>query len=556
MGAERFSPDYTGARERFREYLIRFVLIVAGSLISGATSAAMVTRGDIESLAISLVGGVGAGSVNKLATAMCGILVEGLGSPPNEHGGPRATVQSLLPFYPAEGSATVRLDGAGVSRLTERPITGLCSGTIAFKYRFWKVWNGVGMESHSEFTEGPTLVGPDGAPVDVDATTPTPGTGSLVITSDANCILRVDGVLRDFLIAGVSVTIEAMPGERLITCDSQGSSVTASEKRSIEMGGKAVVALSLAKPEKAKLATEKRVPKTGGTAVAETADVMIDRGGGVLEEVSSGLLSTRRDNASDITWSGAREYCAKLSISGGGWRLPSSREFHRLYVEASHVEKATPCGDTQCNASMFQLSSWWFWTGEANDSKTAWTYIFRQGYGSVYSYPVGASSGSRALCVRAPRAEEADTAEARAKVAREAASHKPAVDEKEIARGGGVIEQVSSGLLWTQRDNGSDLTLDGARQYCTTLSTSGGGWRLPSNQELYNLLLDAVGTKLVACGDYLCGVPPGFSFTSELLWAGEVDGSGKGEFIDFQQGMPVHASPNYHHARALCVRNP
>ena len=172
-------------------------------------------------------------------------------------------------------------------------------------------------------------------------------------------------------------------------------------------------------------------------------------------------------------------------------------------------------------------------------------------------YPVGASSGSRALCVRTARAEEANTAQARARLASEASSRRPVVEGKEIDRGGGVLEQVSSGLLWTQHDNGADISRDNARQYCEKLSISGGGWRLPSERDLQNLFLDAVGTKTVACGVGFCGVPTGFSFTSFQIWAAEADGPGKGRFVNFEQGMSGTAPSGYsYHSRALCVRNP
>ena len=412
----------------------------------------------------------------------------------------------MLPIFPAEGSATVHIVGVGVSDLTGRIITGPCEGTLKFKYRFTEGWNGVSMEVHSQFTEGPTLVGPDGRPVAVPA--PKPGSGTLVMEPDVSCDLRVDGVFTHTVAPFGSFMVEAMPGERLITCDSiTVAGVRASEERKVEAGAKVVVALSLEAPEKASLAAAKRVPEGKDVKPARSPDAMIDSGDGVLEQVSSGLLWTQRDNASDLTWDGAHRYCDALRTSGGGWRLPSEPEFRSLYIDTAGVAKAIPCGDHTCAASPFHLSNWWFWTSEHSDSRTAWIFTLSDDYGRTSSYPVGASSGSRALCVHTPRAEQADTAQARARVASEAASRRPVVAGKEIDRGGGVLEQVSSGLLWTQRDNGADISWDSARRYCEKLSISGGRWRLPSERDLRNLFLDAVGTKAVACGVGFCGVP-------------------------------------------------
>jgi hypothetical protein len=455
-------------------------------------------------------------------------------------------VQSLLPVFPAEGSATVRLVGVGVSDLTGRPITGPCEGTLKFKYRVSEAWNGVGMERNHEFTEGPALVGSDGEPV--TAPVPKPGSATLVITADTYCTLRVDGVLAQALVTLASFTIEAMPGERLITCDSREvTGVRVSEKRKVEAGARVEVKLLL-----------KALEQAAGKRSAQGQDTMIDRGEGVLEQVSSGLLWTQRDNAGDVTWDEASRYCESLQASGGGWRLASEPEFRRLYNDTVGVAKATPCGDHTCSASPFKLSGWWFWTSEPHDAQTAWIFVLSPDhYGLTSRYPVGGSSGSRALCVRTARAEEADTAQARARVASEAASRRPLVEGKEIDRGGGVLEQVSSGLLWTQRDNGADITREGARHYCEQLPTSGGGWRLPSSRDLQNLFLDAVGTKAVPCGEYSCGVPSGFSFSTYGFWAGDVNSSGKEPFQDFQSGYGGEAPAGFsYHIRALCVRNP
>src|SRR6185437_4412348 len=220
---------------------------------------------------------------------------------------------------------------------------------------------------------------------------------------------------------------------------------------------------------------------------APTGDTMIDRGGGVLEQVSSGLFWTQRDNGADITRDDARKYCETLSTSGGGWRLPSSEEFQSVFDEI-RLAGPSPCGDAYCNKSKLALTSWWFWLGEKGEPPLAWTYIFIQGYGVPYSYPAGASSGSRALCVRTPRAEEVDSPQTRAKAAEEASHREPV---KEIDRGGGVLEQVSSGLQWTQADNGRDINWENARKYCEELPLAGGKWRMPSIDELHNLYFDA-----------------------------------------------------------------
>jgi len=383
-------------------YFITIVLIVASSLSTGAAHAVVVTRGDIEEMVTELVSSPGDGDINQLATRICGIPVAELRAPGPGDKQAKITVQSALPIFPAEGSATVHIVGVGVSDLTGRTITGPCEGTLKFKYRFSESWNGVAMVVDHEFTEEPTLVRLDGTPVAAPA--PKPGssqgkTGTLVIDPDVSCDLRVDGVFMHTVAPFGSFRLETMPGERLITCDSiKVTGVRASEKRKVEAGAKVVVALSLGALEKASLAAAKRAPQGQEAKLTRSPDAMIDRGDGVLEQVSSGLLWTQRDNASDVNWDKARQYCASLRTSGGGWRLPSEAEFRGIYNDTAGVAKAIPCGDRTCSASPFHLSNWWFWTSERNDSQTAWIFGLSNEYGMTNRYPVGASSGGRALC--------------------------------------------------------------------------------------------------------------------------------------------------------------
>ncbi|MBS2029771.1 MAG: DUF1566 domain-containing protein [Deltaproteobacteria bacterium] len=476
-----------------------------------------------------------------------------LGAAPNDSA-PRATLQSALPLLPSEGAATVHLVGVGVSRLTKRPISGLCEGTITFKYRFRRVQHGdniVGFHEalESEFTEAPTLVRKETRGAPLAAASPTPPRGSLEVTTDAFCILRVDGALEGTVEPAVLTKVNVAPGEHRVTCSSsQVSSVKASAAKKVEADQRVAVAFALQ-------ALEKATPQAPVKA-ASAGDTMIDRGDGVLEQVSSGLLWTQRDNGADVTWDAARRYCETLSTSGGGWRLPSSQEFQDVFDEI-RLAGPSPCGDGYCNKSRLALTSWWFWIGEKRDSVLAWTYIFKQGYGYPYLYPAGASAGSRALCVRVPRAEEVDPPQARAKAAEDAAHREPAVEVKEIDRGGGVLEQVSSGLQWTQTDNGRDIGWNDAKKYCEALLLAGGKWRMPSLDELQNLYLDAVGTKAAPCGTYLCGVPKGFSLTSHWYWSAESDGPGKGRGYGFDTGFPGTGPAGYsYHSRVLCVRHP
>jgi hypothetical protein len=52
-------------------------------------------------------------------------------------------------------------------------------------------------------------------------------------------------------------------------------------------------------------------------------------------------------------------------------------------------------------------------------------------------------------------------------------------------QGDGTVKDTKSGIVW-QRDYELINNWDEARQYCSTLSLRGGGWRLPAQAEVYD----------------------------------------------------------------------
>jgi hypothetical protein len=52
----------------------------------------------------------------------------------------------------------------------------------------------------------------------------------------------------------------------------------------------------------------------------------------------------------------------------------------------------------------------------------------------------------------------------------------------------GIVLDTKTGLTWTQAASNTELTEVGAVAYCGSLTTAGGGWRLPSVGELETLI--------------------------------------------------------------------
>jgi len=115
-----------------------------------------------------------------------------------------------------------------------------------------------------------------------------------------------------------------------------------------------------------------------------------DVGADAVWDTTSGLTWQRKVPEQRFDWSGAKSYCAGLSLAGGGWRLPTKDELASL-VEISGEwtwidPKAFP--DTPARP---------FWSSTPNGSSSAWGVNFSRG-GSSYSSDVG--YGVNVRCVR------------------------------------------------------------------------------------------------------------------------------------------------------------
>lgn len=128
--------------------------------------------------------------------------------------------------------------------------------------------------------------------------------------------------------------------------------------------------------------------------------------------------------------------------------------------------------------------------------------------------------------------------------------------------GGGVLLDKSTGLEWTQSDNGKDIEQPDAMKYCQSLNLQGGKWRLPSEDELLALYVWTEDER-VPCGnrDQQCFASRLFHLTSNVFWSATPDNTTQAFHVELSDGpgndhrvaYPANFS-RYH--RALCVRQP
>lgn len=123
-------------------------------------------------------------------------------------------------------------------------------------------------------------------------------------------------------------------------------------------------------------------------------------------------------------------------------------------------------------------------------------------------------------------------------------------------RSAGTLVQISSGLMWTERDNGSDISWNSARKHCGDLQLGSVRWQLPTAAELLSLY-EPQASNVVTCGAAACRVSALFELTSQFVWTSENAGNNSAWYVSLEHGKQFADSirlPSYY--RALCVHRP
>jgi hypothetical protein len=120
--------------------------------------------------------------------------------------------------------------------------------------------------------------------------------------------------------------------------------------------------------------------------------------------------------------------------------------------------------------------------------------------------------------------------------------------------GGGVLSDSRGNLSWTQSDNGEDIDWTAAGKYCGALKLSGGGWRLPTLDEL-QAIYDASGGSSTKCRVTNCRVSALFKLSSYWFWTSTPYGKNEAVTVTLGSGLPASYATTYAiDARALCVK--
>jgi Protein of unknown function (DUF1566) len=183
--------------------------------------------------------------------------------------------------------------------------------------------------------------------------------------------------------------------------------------------------------------------------------------GAVLDRVT-GLLWQEAVDPNGYSWSGAAAYCDRLGLVGyHDWRLPSVVEL----VSIVDVGRADPAIDPVAFPATPSLPFWSSQTDVGN-SGLGWYVYFKNG-GAYGGNDV--SDPQRVRCVRGP-------------VVRKSGGPSCYV----VASG--VVSDTNTSLAWQQATEPGSYAWSDARSHCAGLRSNGGGWRLPSMNELMTLV--------------------------------------------------------------------
>ena len=112
---------------------------------------------------------------------------------------------------------------------------------------------------------------------------------------------------------------------------------------------------------------------------------------GVITDRATGLdwyIGLNPDN----NWRQAKDWAENLTVGGGGWRLPTVLELKALYQKDAAPNNMDP---------VFQTPGVWAWSGELNNSWSAWGFAFYSGLVGWHSMNYG--NGREVLAVRSHR---------------------------------------------------------------------------------------------------------------------------------------------------------
>ncbi len=250
---------------------------------------------------------------------------------------------------------------------------------------------------------------------------------------------------------------------------------------------------------------------------------------GTVLDTETGLLWATKDDGKGMDEQNAKAYFE--NYRGGGytdWRMPTVDELEAIYDQ--HTQNKQGYHVTR----LIDITGEWVWASEGPDSVTI--INFKDGSRPLAFYE-GPGSGTWYST------EEPLSAVNRALPVRDAGKR----DGTFVAYATRVVKDTKTDLEWFAGPNRM-MTWGEARSWVESLSIDGGGWRMPTREELKTLYKKGAGPH---------NITPLLKVTGWWVWSGEKKFPGKAWAIYFVNGTeksPDRSTP--YGPRALAVRSP
>jgi hypothetical protein len=364
-----------------------------------------------------------------------------------------------------------------------------------------------------------------------------PVSASLLVMCDLACNWKLDGEAKGRIEAGASVKVKVELGQHRVSAATEDGLDKLEKEIEIMPPGQTIVHIALQLVRDARLYAEQQVQREQAALV--------------WTDPATGLMWAKKDNGRNVTWQQATDYCHNLQLAGqGDWRLPTIDELQGIY-DADPDDPGYDAYKYFTKGGLQLLAS--EWSSSLGNALDAWFFNYNSISGPNFMKPFTSLLSDKthihALCVRRPTRDKAESEQ----VAREA--------QEKAARDQLRIEQMlrepaiptwtdpATGLTWTKKDNGSDVTLQQAMEYCRNLKlASYNDWRLPTINELEGIYENKEDT-------YEHNVKGGLQLSAWMVWSGSKGGAyGEEWLFFFIEGKRSFVSIK--DTSALCVRRP
>jgi hypothetical protein len=263
--------------------------------------------------------------------------------------------------------------------------------------------------------------------------------------------------------------------------------------------------------------------------VRDSPNTFQDNTNGTVTDTRTGLVWQQAVDANKYAASEAAQYCERLSLEGGDWRVPAISELESIVDYTREDPAIDPRVFPNTPREVFRSSS--LYSGPAPKG-TVWLVHFGSG-GTRQEISGGPN---RVRCVRS--------------VVRTVVSYGiGAVPPDRYVVSDDTVSDTRTGLTWQRRVGAAQYTQTSAIAYCQSLSLAAGGWRLPAISELQTLVDRTRARPAIdqVAFDVTGGAGPA-NFWSSTRSTTSVWG------MDFSDGQPFNGSPDSETLSARCVR--